>query len=690
MNLRKRSLFSKYIIAYSFIVLLSCLLIGFILSYLYLRNLNGHARSSSQIRAELAMADLENQLDNMHQLSLELSVQKSFHPSSFRTDKVTEMKMLEALHRYQSYLGPASEFALIYWIDPSNPDAFLSSGQKSDIEVFLGRYEFSYDDEMLEFLHHQHTKGRVCVGSDNILIAYPVMTDVFLNDSSGTLCFAVNKSSLLKRIKLTGNLAADDCCLYYNDTPLTQSIQNRYSLMITSKSGFSLEVQYSHVTLPQLITSFDNVSILLIVVAILFIVIVILAYICYSPIKKLVRKYSSGEKQQSNELIILDDIIQHLQTDSETLGRRSSSQSALMRNYLLLMLLNNVSTQHLEEDLSTAGINFPNPLFAVITLRPLQRISHTDMEVLAHNIYEFSEDDALLYVTESNPERQVLSIICNFDIGLLGTIEKKLDGYLQYQPFTFVMGTGQTTDAVTGISASYLTAQRQMEKSTASDISDAPSDLKATLESIRKDLHRGDSAAAMLDVSYYLDMCTDETSELLRRYNLFNLKRTVQQVSEELNYKLSDEQLSALLVANDRQSASSALNNLIDTICVSVREQSDHAALSVAQMVINYLKEHFCEYDISAHQAAEALGIGINRANSIIREMTGDTCKVYITRLRMEYAADLLANSDISISEISEKIGYASVSHFIKLFKDAYGITPDNYRKNKIQIVTIE
>lgn len=49
---------------------------------------------------------------------------------------------------------------------------------------------------------------------------------------------------------------------------------------------------------------------------------------------------------------------------------------------------------------------------------------------------------------------------------------------------------------------------------------------------------------------------------------------------------------------------------------------------------------------------------------------------LWIKNKRLEQAAFLLKNSNITIAEVSETVGYESVSHFIKAFKDKYGFTP--------------
>lgn len=53
----------------------------------------------------------------------------------------------------------------------------------------------------------------------------------------------------------------------------------------------------------------------------------------------------------------------------------------------------------------------------------------------------------------------------------------------------------------------------------------------------------------------------------------------------------------------------------------------------------------------------------------------------YITNLRMEYASNLLINSDEDILTISLKMGYSSLSHFITVFKKKYGCSPKKFRQ---------
>jgi len=62
------------------------------------------------------------------------------------------------------------------------------------------------------------------------------------------------------------------------------------------------------------------------------------------------------------------------------------------------------------------------------------------------------------------------------------------------------------------------------------------------------------------------------------------------------------------------------------------------------------------------------------------RRHTGTTLVAAINRLRMDYAATLLAGSRREIVEIGMLCGFQSLSRFYQCFKESYGLTPRQYR----------
>ena len=65
------------------------------------------------------------------------------------------------------------------------------------------------------------------------------------------------------------------------------------------------------------------------------------------------------------------------------------------------------------------------------------------------------------------------------------------------------------------------------------------------------------------------------------------------------------------------------------------------------------------------------------------KKYTGKTVVEYLKSIKMNKACELLKNTDTPIIEISSILGYASLSHFNRVFKEYLGITPAAYRRTK-------
>lgn len=86
--------------------------------------------------------------------------------------------------------------------------------------------------------------------------------------------------------------------------------------------------------------------------------------------------------------------------------------------------------------------------------------------------------------------------------------------------------------------------------------------------------------------------------------------------------------------------------------------------------------------DISSDSLAEALKISTYQLRERIKELTNDTPMAMIQAVRMARARNLLdSNPEISISELADRCAYNETANFTRAFKNAYGVTPSQYRK---------
>lgn len=66
----------------------------------------------------------------------------------------------------------------------------------------------------------------------------------------------------------------------------------------------------------------------------------------------------------------------------------------------------------------------------------------------------------------------------------------------------------------------------------------------------------------------------------------------------------------------------------------------------------------------------------------LFKQYTGETLNDYLLRTRLHYGAMLLRTTDMGILNISSALGYDSLSHFIRMFKKYFKMTPKQYRKS--------
>lgn len=84
---------------------------------------------------------------------------------------------------------------------------------------------------------------------------------------------------------------------------------------------------------------------------------------------------------------------------------------------------------------------------------------------------------------------------------------------------------------------------------------------------------------------------------------------------------------------------------------------------------------------LSLTMIADLLKLNPAYLSRIFKEYTGVTFTDYVTQIRVQRSKELLLQTEMKVKDISEQIGYAKVTHYIKLFKDMNGITPGEFRK---------
>lgn len=87
---------------------------------------------------------------------------------------------------------------------------------------------------------------------------------------------------------------------------------------------------------------------------------------------------------------------------------------------------------------------------------------------------------------------------------------------------------------------------------------------------------------------------------------------------------------------------------------------------------------------VTQEEIAEHLHLNPSYFSRLFKRETGETFVEFVTRAKMEKAKELMDQTDSTVEELAELLGYENKSYFLKCFKSYSGLTPSEY-SGKVQ-----
>lgn len=98
-----------------------------------------------------------------------------------------------------------------------------------------------------------------------------------------------------------------------------------------------------------------------------------------------------------------------------------------------------------------------------------------------------------------------------------------------------------------------------------------------------------------------------------------------------------------------------------------------------------YIQEHIYE-DIMLEDVGNAVFLSNTHLSRIFKNQIGESFSSYVTRKKMEKAAELLHNPQYKVYQVGELLGYKTARYFSKVFNNVMGYYPGQYRKDVLHM----
>ncbi|NOU87894.1 helix-turn-helix domain-containing protein [Paenibacillus sp. LMG 31460] len=123
---------------------------------------------------------------------------------------------------------------------------------------------------------------------------------------------------------------------------------------------------------------------------------------------------------------------------------------------------------------------------------------------------------------------------------------------------------------------------------------------------------------------------------------------------------------------------------MFPTIITHIRHLRSERNSLIADKVLRYIHEHYDE-DLSQPFLAEMVMMPVSHFSSIFKQEVGVTFTDYVIAFRIDKAKELLAQTDLKVTDIADRLRYNNSQNFIRAFKRLTGVTPGEYRSKHVK-----
>ncbi|MDW7655883.1 MAG: helix-turn-helix transcriptional regulator [Bacillota bacterium] len=703
----KRNLFIRYISLFFGVMLMVMVTVLAIFVVVSGKQLNESISLTLQQNMQNAAEDLDNQLEVFKKISYDIKVNIYYKQSFVNRKVINEMQMIDLLDQFQTY----SVLSKSYFYFFKDADQVYFPKAKNDFVLYATSIlKVSDVDALYSKLNNIERITIIKTDNNLIIVAIPIFEiGASSNQMSSVISFILTESELISRFEETSGIRNANISIYYNKQELAEtsykqtnvvhnnSTDNRIPVISVKSSSNQFEVHLQ----PESGWYFSVYDLLIVryrwyilgSISIVIVLSFVLAYILYKPVKGIAGKYNrlfSVQSESGNELDQIELMLnQSLMYKIDTMAS-IQKQFILLKEQLILILINGKANDSWRKQMDSIGFPMDSMFFCVIIIEIRDSDTSTcDENQLCNMIEELSYDLVRFLAVRGEKENQII-VLLNFDESdFINDAKDMLSAILSTTELDYNLYEGIVCSEIERVKTSYMLAfssciESQHHRETQSGSLD--SSFRA-INDIQDQLVLAVRKADMSLAEVYLSKLIGIIETSIQSQLMFKviytdtLSKLIKQFVDDANYQEMQAYIGDIVLADSLASFQSGLQVLLVRLCEYTISSNQKKQSVMCQKLMEALQSKALEYDFSIEKLAEMMNISANYVSIILKDQTGRTFKEHIVGIRIDEAKRLLLESTQNVSAISINVGYLSVSYFIKIFKEAVGLTPAKYRE---------
>lgn len=190
----------------------------------------------------------------------------------------------------------------------------------------------------------------------------------------------------------------------------------------------------------------------------------------------------------------------------------------------------------------------------------------------------------------------------------------------------------------------------------------------------------GDAAEKLLDIIFRENIQEKNLSPEWIKCLTYDIYNTILKTVWELNIDIAEDlQIDEFLLQEDIKKIFSKFKEKIGLICKIIKYQKESKSKKLINEVILYIENNLCDYNLSLFTVEQKFNRSGKYLSKIFKEETNCNFVDYINSKKAELAKEYLIS--FSISDTCKKVGFASMSTFMRVFKKYTGLSPGRYQE---------